>query len=77
MVAFRHIYQSRVVAFSQFRQSHAKCVSRLVTVLYLVQTNKMCAVFTGFTEEKAKVVAAVWGDKIVSILCHASYFAPG
>ena len=26
-------------------------------------------------EEKAKVVAAVWGDRIDSIHCRASYFA--
>ena len=28
-----------------------------------------------FTEEKAKVVAASWGDRITSIPCRASYFA--
>ena len=29
------------------------------------------------TEEKGKVVAAVWGYKIYSIPCHSSYFALG
>ena len=30
-----------------------------------------------YTEEKAKVVAASWGDRIASITCCTSYFAPG
>ena len=30
-----------------------------------------------YTEEKAKVVAAEFGDRIYKIPCHASYFAPG
>ena len=30
-----------------------------------------------YTEEKAKVVAAVWGDRTYSILCTASCFPPG
>ena len=30
-----------------------------------------------YTEEKAKVVAAAWGDRFYSIPCRASYFAPG
>ena len=29
------------------------------------------------TEEKAKVVAAVWGTEFDLFPCHTSYFAPG
>ena len=30
-----------------------------------------------YTEEKAKVIAAVWGNRIYSIRCSAGYFEPG
>ena len=38
----------------------------------------MCFILYGFArEEKAKVVAAVWGNKMYSIPCRASCLAPG